>query len=164
MTIHIIPHSLRRSSATSFSYRVGSSPYHQKILLSPHVITTLNPHLSPHRSAPSKFSLFLIHITLQIENSTLFSLSTNNSFTKSSESILILLFTSRTAYTMPSSQPAAGYLAVKPEYLSSQPSSAAKKSEPNRSQSYRPNKPHITDSPITKGLPPSLPIIFAAAR
>ena len=52
---------------------------------------------------------------------------------------------------MPSSQPAAGHLAVKPEYLSSQPSSAAKKSEPNRSQTYRPNKPHITDSPITKG-------------
>ena len=52
---------------------------------------------------------------------------------------------------MPSSQPAAGHLAVKPEYLSSQPSAAAKKSEPNRSQSYRPNKSHITDTPITKG-------------
>lgn len=52
---------------------------------------------------------------------------------------------------MPSSQPAAGHLAIKPEYQSSQPSAAAKKSEPNRSQSYRPNKPHITDSPITQG-------------
>ena len=51
---------------------------------------------------------------------------------------------------MPSSQPAAGMLAVKPEYLSSQPSSAAKTSEPNRSKSYDPRKPHITDQPITK--------------
>lgn len=64
---------------------------------------------------------------------------------------------------MPSSQPAAGHLAVKPEYQSSQPSSAAKKSEPNRSQSYRPNKPHITDSPITKGQSPSILAVLAAA-
>ena len=39
---------------------------------------------------------------------------------------------------MPSSQPAAGHLAVKPEYLSSQPSPMAKRSEPNRSRSYDP--------------------------
>lgn len=51
---------------------------------------------------------------------------------------------------MPSSQPAAGYLAVQPQFLSSQPSSMAKVSEPNRSRSYDPKKPHITDSPITK--------------
>lgn len=52
---------------------------------------------------------------------------------------------------MPSSQPAAGYLAVKPEYLSSQPSAAAKKSEPNRSKSYEPKKPHIADTRMTYG-------------
>lgn len=51
---------------------------------------------------------------------------------------------------MPSSQPAAGYLAVQPQFLSSQPSPMAKVSEPNRSRSYDPKKPHITDSPITK--------------
>ncbi|KAL6717253.1 stearoyl-CoA 9-desaturase [Lecanora helva] len=50
---------------------------------------------------------------------------------------------------MPSSQPAAGHLAVKPEYLSSQPSAAAKKSEPNRSKSYDPRKPHIADTKMT---------------
>lgn len=49
---------------------------------------------------------------------------------------------------MPSNQPAAGHLAVQPEYLSSQPSSAAKKSEPNRSRSYDPKKPHITETKI----------------
>ncbi|KAL8635168.1 MAG: hypothetical protein Q9228_007317 [Teloschistes exilis] len=51
---------------------------------------------------------------------------------------------------MPSSQPAAGHLAVKPEYLSSQPSPMAKPSEPNRSRSYDSKKTHITDQPITK--------------
>lgn len=51
---------------------------------------------------------------------------------------------------MPSSQPAAGMLAVKPEYLSSQPSPMAKKDEPNRNKSYDPKKPHITDTPITR--------------
>ena len=51
---------------------------------------------------------------------------------------------------MPSSQPAAGMLAVKPEYLSSQSSSAAKTSEPNRNKSYDPRKPHITDQAMTK--------------
>lgn len=50
---------------------------------------------------------------------------------------------------MPSSQPAAGHLAVQPEYLSSQPSSAAKKSEPNRSRSYDPKKAHIADTKMT---------------
>ena len=49
---------------------------------------------------------------------------------------------------MPSSQPAAGHLAVKPEYLSSQPSAAAKKSEPNRNKSYDPRKPHIADTKL----------------
>ena len=51
---------------------------------------------------------------------------------------------------MPSNQPAAGMLAVKPEYLSSQPSPMAKVSEPNRNKSYDPKKQHITDTPITK--------------
>ena len=51
---------------------------------------------------------------------------------------------------MPSNQPAAGHLAVKPQYLSSQPSSQAKTSEPNRSRSYDPKKAHITDAPITR--------------
>ena len=51
---------------------------------------------------------------------------------------------------MPSSQPAAGHLAVKPEYLSSQPTPMAKTSEPNRNKSYDPKKQHITDSPMTK--------------
>ena len=51
---------------------------------------------------------------------------------------------------MPSSQPSAGHLGVKPEYLSSQPSPMAKKSEPNRSKSYDPKKPHITETPITR--------------
>lgn len=50
---------------------------------------------------------------------------------------------------MPSSQPAAGHLAVVPEYLSSQSSPAAKKSEPNRSRSYDPKKPHIADTKMT---------------
>lgn len=50
---------------------------------------------------------------------------------------------------MPSNQPAAGHLAVKPEYLSSQPSPLAKKSEPNRSKSYDPragSQPHYACS------------------
>ena len=51
---------------------------------------------------------------------------------------------------MPSDQPAAGMLAVKPEYLSSQPSPMAKKSEPNRSKTYEPRKPHITETPLTR--------------
>lgn len=51
---------------------------------------------------------------------------------------------------MPSSQPAAGHLAVDPKYLSSQPSSAAKTSEPNRNKTYDPSKKHITEYPITK--------------
>jgi len=51
---------------------------------------------------------------------------------------------------MPSSQPAAGYLAVKPEYTSSQPSPMAKASEPNRNKSYDPKKPHISESPMTR--------------
>jgi len=51
---------------------------------------------------------------------------------------------------MPSSQPAAGMLAVKPEFLSSQPSAAAKSSEPNRNPKYSPAKKHITDEPMTR--------------
>lgn len=51
---------------------------------------------------------------------------------------------------MPSHQPTAGYMAVKPEYLSSQPSPMASKSEPNRNKSYDPKKPHITDTPLTR--------------
>lgn len=51
---------------------------------------------------------------------------------------------------MPSNQPAAGHLAVQPQYLSSQPSPMAGKSEPNRNKSYDPRKPHITEYPITK--------------
>jgi stearoyl-CoA desaturase (delta-9 desaturase) len=50
---------------------------------------------------------------------------------------------------MPSHQPVAGMSAVDPAYLSSQPSSMASKSEPNRNPKYNPNKPHITDTPIT---------------
>lgn len=49
---------------------------------------------------------------------------------------------------MPSHQPTAGHLAVKPEYLSSQPSAAAKKSEPNRNKAYDPRKPHIADTKL----------------
>lgn len=51
---------------------------------------------------------------------------------------------------MPSSQPTAGHLAVKPEYLSSQLSPMAKASEPNRSRSYDPKKTHITELPMTR--------------
>ena len=51
---------------------------------------------------------------------------------------------------MPSNQPAAGHLAIQPQYLSSQPSSQAKASEPNRNRSYEPKKAHITDAPITR--------------
>ena len=47
---------------------------------------------------------------------------------------------------MVSSQPAAGHTAAKPDYLSSQPSTAAKKSESNRNKSYDPRKPHIADT------------------
>ena len=51
---------------------------------------------------------------------------------------------------MPSSQPAAGHLAIQPQYLSSQPSPMAKTSEPNRSKSYDPKKPHITETALTR--------------
>ena len=51
---------------------------------------------------------------------------------------------------MPSNQPAAGHLAVQPQYLSSQSSPVAKTSEPNRSRNYDPRKIHITDQPMTK--------------
>lgn len=51
---------------------------------------------------------------------------------------------------MPSNQPAAGHLAVQPQYLSSQPSSQAKASEPNRNRHYDPKKQHITETPLTR--------------
>lgn len=53
---------------------------------------------------------------------------------------------------MPSHQPAAGYLARDPQYLSPEKvtGSMAKSSEPNRSRTYDPKKPHITEQPITK--------------
>ena len=51
---------------------------------------------------------------------------------------------------LPSSQPVAGHLAVKPEYLSSQPSAAAKTSEPNRNKHYDPRKPHIANTKMTR--------------
>ena len=41
-------------------------------------------------------------------------------------------------------------MAVDPKFSSSQKPSMAKTSEPNRSKSYNPKKPHITESPITK--------------
>lgn len=55
--------------------------------------------------------------------------------------------------TMPSYQPASGMLANVPKYVSpsktSDFASMAKPSEPNRNKSYQPNKPYITDKPIT---------------
>ncbi len=51
---------------------------------------------------------------------------------------------------MPSSQPAAGHLAIDPQYVSSQPTPVAKASEPNRNKAYDPKKPHITETAITK--------------
>ncbi|KAL9638997.1 MAG: hypothetical protein Q9164_001198 [Protoblastenia rupestris] len=51
---------------------------------------------------------------------------------------------------MPSNQPAAGHLAIQPQYLSSQPSAAAKASEPNRNKSYDPKKFHIADTKLTR--------------
>lgn len=51
---------------------------------------------------------------------------------------------------MPSSQNVSGMNAVKPEYLSSQPSPMAAKSEPNRNKNYDPKKPHITETPMTR--------------
>lgn len=60
-----------------------------------------------------------------------------------------LLLTPSTT-TMPSHQPVAGDEAVKPEFLSEQPSSMAKTSEPNRNPKYDPAKKHITEYPITR--------------
>lgn len=60
------------------------------------------------------------------------------------------LFSSLPDDRMPSHQPTAGHMAVQPQFLSSQPSVMAKTSEPNRSKSHDPRKPHITDMPITK--------------
>ena len=51
---------------------------------------------------------------------------------------------------MPSHQPTAGDLAVKPEFSSSQSSAMVKPSEPNRNRAYDPKKPHVTDLPITR--------------
>ncbi|KAJ9635947.1 stearoyl-CoA 9-desaturase [Coniosporium tulheliwenetii] len=53
---------------------------------------------------------------------------------------------------MPSHQPTSGMAAVDPTYLdmSKRPNAQAKASEPNRNPDYKPNKPHITDTPITK--------------
>ena len=53
---------------------------------------------------------------------------------------------------MPSSQPVAGEQAIKDEYTSPEKkqSSMARPSEPNRSSSYSPKKPHVTETPITK--------------
>lgn len=53
---------------------------------------------------------------------------------------------------MPSNQPVEGHLAVKDEFISPErkQSPMAKPSEPNRSSSYNPKKPHITESAITK--------------
>jgi len=50
---------------------------------------------------------------------------------------------------MPSHQPAAGMMAVDPDFVK-QPSPMAKTSEPNRNKAYDPKKPHITETPITK--------------
>ena len=50
---------------------------------------------------------------------------------------------------MSSQQPAEGGLAVDAQSTSSQPSSIASKSEPNRNPKYNPSKPHITDLPMT---------------
>lgn len=53
---------------------------------------------------------------------------------------------------MPSHQPAAGYLAKDPQYLSPEKTTGkmAKPSEPNRNKAYDPKKAHITDQPMTK--------------
>jgi len=53
---------------------------------------------------------------------------------------------------MPSHQPAAGYLAKDPQYLSPEKTTGkmAKPSEPNRNKAYDPKKSHITDQPMTK--------------
>jgi stearoyl-CoA desaturase (Delta-9 desaturase) len=51
---------------------------------------------------------------------------------------------------MPSHQPAAGELAIKPEFQSSQPTPLAHPQEPNRNPKYDPKKPHITDTPMTR--------------
>ena len=53
---------------------------------------------------------------------------------------------------MPSHQPAAGYSAKDPHYLSSEKTAGtmAKSSEPNRSRTYDPKKPHITETPMTR--------------
>ncbi|KAH0389015.1 putative delta-9 desaturase, partial [Aureobasidium melanogenum] len=56
---------------------------------------------------------------------------------------------SRDLCNMPSHQPAAGMMAVDPDYVK-QGSPMASKDEPNRSKSYDPKKPHITDTPMTK--------------
>lgn len=50
---------------------------------------------------------------------------------------------------MASHQPEASQSVTGPESLSSQPSAMASKSEPNRNSKYNPQKPHITDLPIT---------------
>jgi stearoyl-CoA desaturase (Delta-9 desaturase) len=51
---------------------------------------------------------------------------------------------------MPSSQPTAGHLAVKPEFLDPKPPTMAKASEPNRNPRYDPKKVHITETPMTR--------------
>lgn len=53
---------------------------------------------------------------------------------------------------MPSHQPASGFAAKDPQYLSPEKTTGvmAKPSEPNRSRSYDPRKPHITETPLTK--------------
>lgn len=53
---------------------------------------------------------------------------------------------------MPSHQPAAGYLAKDPQYLSPEKTTGkmAKPSEPNRNKAYDSKKAHITDQPMTK--------------
>ena len=50
---------------------------------------------------------------------------------------------------MPSHQPAAGELAIKPEFTS-QPTGMAKTTEPNRNRAYDPKKVHIAETPLTR--------------
>ena len=64
--------------------------------------------------------------------------------------IINVLISTVAVIIMPSNQPAAGHLAVQPQYLSSQPSSQAKASEPNRNRHYDPKKQHITETPLTR--------------
>ena len=107
-----------------------------------------NSHNTPLTLPTHRHPSFLTHSHATLYSSLL--LSHLNPSHPIPSHTLTLIWTVTPTSIMPSSQAASGHLAVDPKFLSSQPPSTAKASEPNRSKSYDPSKKHITEVPMTR--------------